>query len=224
MLFFDERNFVGRTVLCDNLFLCNKFLKLQSYNFYLMTSSMDKKETPPYRVSVGYINCESAYRATVSRRRKCRWFWPESWHTSHSRCRHTINPFVASSRSIVSGTFRDTSLKVVPARVERWIFSASNKTKIYLPRLTPLSKLWTKVTQRIVFDNIYFRIDFNAYELFRKINYFSKYEKLWRKTQIREYPFDNYFIEIASSILIIVYSSNNALELFYKASGNLSKD
>lgn len=45
-----------------------------------------------------------------------------------------------------------------------------------------------------------------------------------RKTQIREYPFDNYFIEIASSILIIVYSSNNALELFYKASGNLSKD
>lgn len=169
----------------NNLFLCNKFLKLQSYSFYLMTSSMDKKETPPYRVSVGYINCESAYRATVSRRRKCRWFWPESWRTSHSRCRHTINPFVASSRSIVSGTFRDTSLKVVPARVERWIFSASNKTKIYLPRLTPLSKLWTKVTQRIVFDNIYFRIDFNAYELFRKINYFSKYEKLWRKTQIR---------------------------------------
>lgn len=30
---------------CDNLFFCNKFLKLQSYSFYLVTSSMDKKET-----------------------------------------------------------------------------------------------------------------------------------------------------------------------------------
>lgn len=67
---------------------------------------MDKKEIPPYRVSVGCINCESAYRATVSRKRKCRWSWPEPWRTSRSR--RTINPFVAPSRSIVSGTFRDT--------------------------------------------------------------------------------------------------------------------
>lgn len=106
------------------------------------------------------MNCESAYRATVSRRRKCRWSWPEPWRTSHPRCRHTINPFVAPSRSIVSGTFRDTGLKVAPARVERWIFSASNKTEIYLPRL-----LWQSHSKNnFSLDNIYLRIDFNVYE------------------------------------------------------------
>lgn len=44
-VFFWRRKFRGRAALCDNLFFCNKFLKLQSYSFYLVTSSMDKKET-----------------------------------------------------------------------------------------------------------------------------------------------------------------------------------
>lgn len=130
---------------CDNLFFCNKFLKLQVTASIWWRAQWTRRK-PPYRVSVGYINCESAYRATVSRRRKCRWSWPEPWRTSHPRCRHTINPFVAPSRSIVSGTFRDTGLKVAPARVERWIFSASNKTEIYLPRL-----LWQSHSKKFFF-------------------------------------------------------------------------
>lgn len=144
------------------------------------------------------MNCESAYRATVSRRRKCRWSWPEPWRTSHPRCRHTINPFVAPSRSIVSGTFRDTGLKVAPARVERWIFSASNKTEIYLPRL-----LWQSHSKNsFSLDNIYLRIDFNVYEsVVSKDKLFFKMWKIVereiaRKIQVREYPFDNYFIGI----------------------------
>lgn len=46
------------------------------------------------------------------------------------------------------------------------------------------------------FDNIYFRIDFNAYELFRKINYFSKYEKLWRERLREKHKYANILLTI----------------------------
>lgn len=94
---------------------------------------MDKKRTFSYRDVCNRArvrtNCASAYRATVAKRRKCRSSWPELARTNRSRWRCTVNPFAESSRSIVSGTFRNTSLKVVPAQVERYIFSANNKQK-----------------------------------------------------------------------------------------------
>lgn len=54
--------------------------------------------------------------------------------------------------------------------------------------------------------------------LFRKINYFSKCEKLWKERLREKYKYANILL-----IIILQESSNNALELFYKENGNLSK-
>ena len=57
------------------------------------------------------------------------------------------------------------------------LFSASNKTEIYLPPFT--SKLRTKVARRTVFLS-------NRFQRFRKINYFLKFEKLFGRERERE--------------------------------------
>lgn len=142
---------------------------------------MDKKRTFSYRDVCNRArvrtNCASTYRATVAKRRKCRSSWPELARNNRSRWRCTVNPFAESSRSIVSGTFRNTSLKVVPAQVERYIFSANNKQKFtfrcefssFLFRISPIDTISSRFSSltKITRIEIHARNTCFAFLLFR---------------------------------------------------------